>query len=329
MERWKPELRDREYGLKLAHLRHRLAETPGRPLLLVLGSSRAAVGLRPGVLPSYRTPDGREALVFNFSAIGSGPVGELLWLRRLLSDGIHPDWVVAEFWPPFWDQEGLCNEDAFLNVGRMSWTDLPLVRRYWRTDQAPYRQWWVDRLVPCVTHRLPFSQRLLPSWLPFDLYAVAALDRERWVTTDRFGWGTYLQVSQDLGLKPSLKDLVLARQTLQYVLEGFHFSTASENAMRELLALCRERGIGVALLYMPEHSEFQRLMPAAVRREVDQHLNGLCSAWAVSLVDARRWVGDDGFAEFVHLLPAGAEEFTRRFGKETLPSLFEQPPVRP
>jgi hypothetical protein len=322
MERWRPELRDREYGLKLAHLRDRLAEAPGRPLLLVLGSSRASVGLRPDLLPPCRTPDGRQPVVFNFSAIGSGPVGELLWLRRLLADGIRPEWVVVEYWPPFWDQEGLCSEDAFLSANRMSWTDLRLVHRYGRTGRAPDREWWEDRLVPCVTHRLPLLQRYLPGWLPFNLYSVKALDRERWLSTDRFGWGTYLRTSQELNLKPSPKDLLLARQTLKRILESFHFSAVSQNAMRELLGLCSQRGIRVALLYMPENGEFQRLMPLPVRADVDRHLDDLCHEWQMPLVDARRWVEDTDFAEFVHVLPSGAEVFTRRFGTEGLPSLL-------
>ncbi len=37
MERAEPSWRDREYGMKLQRLRDRLAESPGRPLVLVFG----------------------------------------------------------------------------------------------------------------------------------------------------------------------------------------------------------------------------------------------------------------------------------------------------
>src|SRR5688500_4326644 len=41
------DLRDPEYGLRLNALRERLAEHPGRPLTLVVGSSRAAMAVSP------------------------------------------------------------------------------------------------------------------------------------------------------------------------------------------------------------------------------------------------------------------------------------------
>src|SRR4051812_49644316 len=63
MEHWRPEYRDLEYGVKRALLRQRLQEQPGRPLVLVLGSSRVFNGFRPEVLPC---PPGGEAVYFNF-----------------------------------------------------------------------------------------------------------------------------------------------------------------------------------------------------------------------------------------------------------------------
>src|SRR5438132_12868958 len=67
---WHPELYDPEYGLRLALLRTRQAEQPGRPLLLLFGSSRTVVSFKPEILP----PLGRSApLVFNFSHCGAGP----------------------------------------------------------------------------------------------------------------------------------------------------------------------------------------------------------------------------------------------------------------
>src|SRR5262245_4077574 len=46
-----PEIIDPEYGRRLQLLRERRAEAPGRPLVLVLGSSRTAMGFRPEALP--------------------------------------------------------------------------------------------------------------------------------------------------------------------------------------------------------------------------------------------------------------------------------------
>src|SRR5438093_13042053 len=75
-DNWRPELRDPEYGSKLSRLRERLAEEPGRPLILILGSSRAGYGFRPEVVSDWRTPDGASPMVFNFGLTGAGPILE-------------------------------------------------------------------------------------------------------------------------------------------------------------------------------------------------------------------------------------------------------------
>jgi hypothetical protein len=85
-------LRDPEYGTKRA----RLAENRGRPLRLVLGSSRTNLGIHPVALPPLPAVPARdgaptEPVVFNASLMAAGPVLQLLCLRRLLSNGIRPD----------------------------------------------------------------------------------------------------------------------------------------------------------------------------------------------------------------------------------------------
>src|SRR5688572_11146134 len=60
MERKRPALRDPEFGFKLAFLQRRMADNPGQPMLLMLGSSRPALGFRPDVLRP------KNLVVFNF-----------------------------------------------------------------------------------------------------------------------------------------------------------------------------------------------------------------------------------------------------------------------
>src|SRR5205085_10445164 len=70
MEGPRPDLRDPEYGHKLSRLRARLAENPAaRPVVLLLGSSRVGVGVRPDRLDACRTASGGP-LVFNFALSG-------------------------------------------------------------------------------------------------------------------------------------------------------------------------------------------------------------------------------------------------------------------
>ena len=44
----RPGIRDPEYGGRVRHYQERAAENPGRPMVMVVGSSCAAMGVRPG-----------------------------------------------------------------------------------------------------------------------------------------------------------------------------------------------------------------------------------------------------------------------------------------
>ena len=110
-----PRLRDPEYGKRLAGLQARLAENPGRPLVLAIGSSRTAMGVRPGVLETDGG-DPRRPLLFNMALAGSGPIMELMVLRRALADGVKPAAVLVEFWPAFLREDGAMNADTGLDV---------------------------------------------------------------------------------------------------------------------------------------------------------------------------------------------------------------------
>ena len=95
MESRFPEWRDPEYGFKRNHLRRAIADDPDRPLLVLLGSSRGALGFRPAALPAQVSEDGMEPLVFNASLMGSGPLMKLLVLRRFRLRALLPVVPVA------------------------------------------------------------------------------------------------------------------------------------------------------------------------------------------------------------------------------------------
>src|SRR5437773_1756469 len=146
IEQWRPELRDPEFGHKLASLKKHLAEESGRPLVVTLGSSRLAMGLRPKLLPRCGSVDGPEPLVFNFALMGGGPTLDLLSLHRLLAAGIRPDCVVVECWPPLWNASDPLVEENVIAENRLSRSDLALVRRYWNQPYRLYQEWCQSRL---------------------------------------------------------------------------------------------------------------------------------------------------------------------------------------
>ena len=127
-----PELRDPEFSSVLTGLRSRLAEAPGRPLVLVLGSSRPANSLRPAILTRALADTEPSPVVFNAALLWGGPLHELLVFRRLLADGVRPDWLLIEVFPPMLTQQGAFSEETFITARGLEWTDGPLVYRYFR-----------------------------------------------------------------------------------------------------------------------------------------------------------------------------------------------------
>ena len=107
-KRWEI-LRDPDWGMRLNRLETRIKEHPERPLLLVLGSSRAGLGLGPDQMMSTWQPE--SPLVFNFCRRGFGPMVSLLYLQRIIEEGIRPDWIVFELWPPFLTDNNIFGRD--------------------------------------------------------------------------------------------------------------------------------------------------------------------------------------------------------------------------
>ena len=141
-----------EYGFKLACLQRLLAARPGKPLVLILGSSRVALGLRPR--SACRALDDAGPVVFNFALCGAGPVAQLVCLRGLLARGIRPDRVFIECWPPFWDQSfsnpHVCSA---IDVQALGWPDLRTVSHFTRHPEKLYRRWLQARLSPWALGR--------------------------------------------------------------------------------------------------------------------------------------------------------------------------------
>src|SRR5262249_36448115 len=126
MEHISPQWRDPEYGYKLRELRDRLRENPDRPLLLVVGSSRSGLGVCPADFELKDNENSRAPLVFNMAISGSGPLFELMSLKRVLSEGIRPRWVMLEVLAPLLYQEPAWSEWQWLNINRLSLNDVTL-----------------------------------------------------------------------------------------------------------------------------------------------------------------------------------------------------------
>ena len=310
-----PHLRDPEFGYKLNLLKRRMAAEPDRPLLVLLGSSRTGQGLRPGVMPDISTPDGRTPLVFNFSQVGSGPLSELVALRRLLRDGIRPNWLAIEILPALLGK----NVDAFSDTGncisRTNWDDLQILCDYLPDTQNLKNRWYKTQLYPWHAHRFSFMNHYASDWVPWRLRL------DHWKSLDPWGWSDIGVDSQPLVLVPAA--LEVSRMTYREGLQHFRLSSVQDRALRDLLALCRQENIPALLYLMPEGDIFRSWYAPATSAALHDQLSRISLDCRTPVVDARLWMQDKYFGDSHHLYRKGASLFTQRFGPEVLARLVQ------
>jgi hypothetical protein len=313
-QRFWPHLRDPEFGYKLNLIRKLRKEEPDRPLLVLLGSSRTGQGLRPGVLKELRTPDGREPLVFNFSLVGSGPLAELVTLRRLLDAGVRPDWLAIEILPAVLGRTVDAFNGSNGGVSRLSWPDVRLLTQYVTEPEKLSHNWYLAQLLPWYANRFSVMNHYLSNWVPWRLRL------DHWKQLDRWGWSDIGLDDQPLVTVPCALDV--ARRTYQDDLRDLHITPMQDRALRDLLALCRQEHIPTLLYMMPEGSIFRAWYTPPTWKCLETYLAGVSREYGVPVVNARTWMPDMYFGDCHHLYRLGATCFTQRFGKDALSYLI-------
>jgi hypothetical protein len=303
-----PGVRDPEFEAKLQRLRQCRVEAPGRPLVLVLGSSRTVHGLDARRLSS---PEQGGAVVFNLGLAGGGPLLHSVCLRRLLDEGIRPDLVFLEIMPAMvLDHPPGLWEEKLLDGARLRGDELAWLWPHYHQPRRLLGGWLLGRLLPCYRHQAELRGCL---GLDSTAFNVPAIDSHGWLPRPgpadperrRQGWelarGQYQRFCDASGLAGNLVEV-----------------------LQDVLGLCRREGIGAHLFLMPEGQPFRALYSPAARAALAGLLDRLKRRWGVRVVDARDWVDDDGFWDMHHLLAGGARLFTDRFGREGLrPALAE------
>ncbi len=310
-----PHLRDPEFGYKLSALRRQRAEAPDRPLLILLGSSRTGQGIRPGVMPELRTPDGRMPLVFNFSQVGSGPLAELVVLCRLLNAGIRPDWLAIEILPALLGRTADAFGDVGTGISRLDWKDVILLNRYVRDPQTMRHRWLKDQLWPWYAQRFSVMNHYASNCVPWRLRL------DHWKQLDRWGWSDIGQDTQPLVLVPHA--LEVTRATYYNDLQYMQVSTIEDVALRDLIALCQQEHIPTLFYLMPEGTIFRDWYAPAVRTRINVYLTQVSQECGVPIVDLRTWMEDKYFGDSHHLYRKGAALFSQRFAPEVLGCLVQ------
>jgi hypothetical protein len=315
-----PELHDPLYGRRLQLVQKALHADPAKPAtVIMLGTSRTLADFLPG--PTEKTwgeSTERPVAAFNFGVAGCGHLTELLTWRRLQQDGVRPDLLLVEVMPVL-----LCSQTPFGDFApdhwpttRLRWRDLALVERYTGTRRPGLRQDWLTAFaLPCYSQRCSLTSFVAP-----DLLAkVDGPDDQRKV--DEFGGLTPLKT-------PTPEDrrrfTQAARDGYKPYLNGFRLGGPQCEALRELLASCRQEGVPVALVLMPEGPTFRSWYSPETLRDVREWVNQLGAENAAPVIDAREWMVEDDFRESNHLLPDGAVRFTDRLGRETIRPLLRR-----
>jgi hypothetical protein len=309
-------VRDPDYDCKQKRLAELQGTAPDQPLVLILGSSRTEMGFCAGRVTA-KIHD-RLAVAFNFGMSGGGSMLQSVCLRRLLADGVRPDLLILEVLPPTLNQPNAHPvEEDWLDGSRLRTSEITFLRRYHSNPGHLSRGWGKARSLPCVWQRHSLRTSLVGE------SADTIPEPERILgTTDQFGWTPFCLPD----VTPERHRTASAFANLQYkhAFGDFRLAGGPALALEEMLIRCRQEGIPVALLLMPESSEFRALYPPAMRQGTDEFLHELCVRWDLRLVDAREWLPDEAFWDSHHLLPRGAEAFTDRFQSESLRKLTDR-----
>lgn len=311
----RPDLADPDFGPRLLLARQLLARAPGRPLVLVLGSSRAANGIATDMLPPPSADTTTAPVFFNMAMHAAGPFRELLTLRRLLHAGIRPQAVVIEVLPALLYTDGnTIQNPGYLEPGTIYRTDLPACRRYIGGNALHYRrEWLLYSSCPAYANRVLELQDTAPDWLPPDV--TAALEENK-LPLSASGWEPRI-LRGPLNRKLALE---ITEEAYAPLLKFNAVNPVTDRVMHELLELCRRERMEVtALLAMPEGPFFRRMYAPETQRMVTAYLTSLAAEYDTRFVDAREWIGEEeNFVDSHHLLPEGAELFTAMLWERVL-----------
>jgi hypothetical protein len=301
-------VRDATFVYKRWQLQARMADHPGAPLVLALGSSRTMMGVRASRL--HLSSAGKPVVVYNYAIPGSGPLTQLITLRRLVNDGVRPQALLLEVMPGQFNRvTGRSVDEKNLDGGRLRAGELVSAARLAKVPHLLVANWLTSRCVPCYWYasELGLNGAHRPEW-GRPLGAEPPL-------TDGLGWQAGLwRVTPEQ--RKQRTDFAVSQYYDVYTKDGVAAEPVRE--LRLMLELCREKGILVHLVVPPESSQFRALYSQTFVGEFEATLSNICREYSLSLTNAQEWLADERFYDGLHELPEGASEYTERLERTLL-----------
>jgi hypothetical protein len=306
-ERWRPVQSTNEVW-KWTQLRRLVARAPERPLVLMLGSSRTAWAFRASRLDGMPDPEGRPLLVYNGGVPATGAIHQWLYVRDRLAEGIRPRLLLLEYLPPLLraPQRGLTSEEGMLEGAWLSPRQLLDIAPYLVRPRRQACNWLLARLATWSAFRGSFHGELQALLTGGPGRMVAPIDERGW------------RIQSPEPLAPGIQAYCAGVACTMYRegLARFRPGAGPIQALRDLIALCRREQIRVALVVMPESSEFRSWYSPEATATAGGLLEELRGRYGVEVIDARQWLADEDFEDGHHALTPGAEKFTARLGGE-------------
>ncbi len=311
-------LRDPIYFDKLALFREHPAFFPGgnsardKPTtLLFIGSSRTLNAVNAGAAESQLTNLlHRPINAFNFGQAGAGPITNAIYLRRLLKEGVQPDFVLIEVHPVFLaGQRPDPPETRWLLPIRLRRDELPVVRALNFPAASPAVHGPRGYLAPWNEYRFLLVDR----YAPFMLMNASRLNGGH--ESDAHGFTRLHEYNLP---RDRARLLALAHGQYTDYFTGFRPTGCGVDGLRDMLEQCRAAGCKAALVLMPESSEWLSWYDPAGLKEVDAVMAKLGAEFGVPVFDTRTWVPDNMSMDGHHLTGLGADLLTDRLTREAL-----------
>jgi hypothetical protein len=292
------------------------AQTDGRKMVVVVGSSRIEWGVRAQLVEhllaaAIDSAAGDAApLVHNFGFAGAGPLRDWAIVRRLLASSAPPDYLVLEINPMFCgSRDGAPFEtprlvrEKLLPVERRQ-----LVRLGWK--QGDPSKWSFDDLCPNWHRaRAELLERIPSKSLVLRKPAPPRVD----------AWGDSTVVGASVWPKTGRQYTELAHKEYFDALQNLAIDPTALAVLDDIVATCRAKGVPLALLIMPESDYFRAWYGECAHKAVSDALDHFRGQQNVACFDARTWLPDlSEYFDSHHLLNDGARTFSRRFADECL-----------